>query len=215
MPPLRIYIADDHPFVRLGLRRLLQTFYRVGDIKEAENGKDLIDLVERASPDIVVLDIEMPIMNGFETAKYLVKHYPLIKILVLTMHSEDLFVLRLIDIGVHGFLTKNSSLEELERALYSIADRDFYKNDIVHTAVRNSVTRKKSRQLSDELSSREIEVLMLICKELSPTEISSRLKISEKTFFNHRSHILLKVGVRSNVGLLRYAYQEKLIELPF
>src|SRR5690349_17810821 len=131
MSKLRVYLADDHTFVRKGMIRLLNTFQRIGEIKEASNGKELIELVQAATPDAVILDLEMPGMNGFDTSKYLVDHYPEVKILILTMHTEEVFILNLMELGVHGFLNKNAEPEEVERALYAILDKDFYRNEIV------------------------------------------------------------------------------------
>jgi len=213
MNKLRVYIADDHTFVRKGMIRLLNTFHRIGDIKEAANGKELIDLINDSPPDVVILDLEMPVMNGFETSKYLVEHHPQVKILVLTMHTEEVFILNLMELGVHGFLNKNAEPEEVEEALYSVIDKDFYRNEIVNQALRNGVRRAPNAATSTKLSPRELEILFLICQELTPPEISVRLQISEKTFFNHRTNILSKVGVRGNVGLVKYAYQHGMLEL--
>ena len=213
MSKLKIYIADDHTFVRKGMIRLLNTFQRIGEIKEAANGQEIIQLVEASAPDAVILDLEMPVMNGFDTSKYLVEHYPDIKILILTMHTEEVFILNLMELGVHGFLNKNAEPEEVERALYSILDKDFYRNEIVNQALRKGVRRSPQQSATSKLSPRELEILLLICQELSPPEISSRLKISEKTFFNHRTNLLVKTGVRGNVGLVKYAYQNGILEL--
>lgn len=213
MSELKIYIADDHTFVRKGMMRLLNTFDRVKDVKEAANGKEVISLVEADVPHIVVLDLEMPVMSGFDCAKYLVDNHPNVKILILTMHTEEVFILNLMELGVHGFLNKNAEPEEVERALYAIADRDFYRNDIINKVLQNKIKRQRSVG-STQLSARELEILLLICQELTPVEISKRLQISEKTFFNHRSNVLLKVNARGNVGLVKYAYQYGIIELP-
>lgn len=211
MKKLTVYLADDHTFVRKGMIRLLNTFNRVGDIKEAANGKELIDLMHTAAPHAVVLDFEMPVMNGFETSKYIVEHFPEVKILILTMHTEEIFILNLMELGVHGFLNKNAEPEEVEQALYAVYDKDFYRNEIVNQALRNGI--RRTTTTAAKLTSREVEVLLLICQELTPPEISFRLQISEKTFFNHRTNILTKAGVRGNVGLVKYAYQHGLLEL--
>lgn len=213
MSELKIYIADDHTFVRKGMIRLLNTFERVGDVKEAANGKELISLVQSDAPNIVILDLEMPVLNGFDCAKHLVENHPDVKILILTMHMEEVFILNLMELGVHGFLNKNAEPEEVERALYSIADRDFYRNDIINIVLQNKIKRHRNVG-STHLSARELEILLLICQELTPVEISKRLQISEKTFFNHRSNVLSKVNARGNVGLVKYAYQHGIIELP-
>lgn len=213
MNKLTIYIADDHTFVRSGMTRLLNTFERVGSVKEAANGKELIALIEAATPDIVILDIEMPVLNGVDTSQYLSEHHPDVKILVLTMHTEEFFVNKLLEIGVHGFLNKSAEPKEVEDALHSIADRDFYRNEIMNRVLNNKNIRKKNAS-SSELTPREIEILMLICQDLTSSEICERLKIHEKTFFTHRTNILTKVNVRGNVGLVKYAYQHGLLDLP-
>ena len=193
--------------------RLLNTFNRINEVKEAANGKELIEMIHSSTPDVVILDLEMPVLNGFETSKHILEHYPTIKILILTMHTEEVFILNLMELGVHGFLNKNSEPEEVERALYAVHDKDFYRNEIVNQALRNGIGRVTNTTTTSKLSPRELEILFLICQELSPSEISSRLQISEKTYFNHRTNILSKIGVRGNVGLVKYAYQHGLLEL--
>jgi DNA-binding NarL/FixJ family response regulator len=210
MKKLTIYIADDHTFVRKGMSRLLKTFERVGDVDEAANGKELISMVKKLPPDAVLLDLEMPVMGGNDTAKYLVNQFPEVKIVVLTMHTEEFFVLNLMEIGVHGFLSKNAEPEEVERALYSVIEKDFYRNEIVNNAMLNGV---KKTQTTNKLSPREMEILLLICQEYTPTEISARLQISDKTFFNHRARILEKIEGRGNVSIVKYAYQHGFMEL--
>ena len=207
---LKIYIADDHNIVRKGMARLLKTFSRVEEVQESANGKELIQLIKKQQPDAVILDIEMPEMNGFDTAEYLIGNYPDIKILVLTMHTEDVFISRLMDMGVHGFLSKSSEPEEVELALYSIIDKDFYRSELVNDAILHMKIPTPKPSL-EKLSHREIEILTLICQEQTPDEISKRLNISRKTFFNHRSHIMVKAGVRNSIGLYRYALQHGFI----
>lgn len=209
---IRVYLADDHHVVRKGMVRLLKTFERVSVVEEASNGKELIKLIEAELPDAVIVDVEMPVMGGVEVAKYIANHYPNIKILILTMHVEAVFVHRLMDVGVNGFLSKSAHAHEVEEALYAVVDRDYYRNEIVERALG---------KLSDhflvedfqKLTTREIEILLLICSELTPGEISNRLQISEKTFFNHRTNILTKTRVRNNVGLLRFALERGFIHL--
>lgn len=210
---LIVYLADDHPVVRKGMVRLLSTFSRVGEVLEASNGKELIKLVEKHLPDAVIIDVEMPQLGGVDTAKYINEHFPAVKILVLTMHTEEVIVSRLMDLGVHGFLSKANEPEEIEKALYAIVDKDFYRNAIVDKALSKMNRAKENSDGYTPLSQREIEILLLICQELSPGEISERLSISEKTFFNHRQHILDKTGVRGNVGLVKFAHQKGFIEL--
>ncbi|HLZ16099.1 MAG TPA: response regulator transcription factor [Cyclobacteriaceae bacterium] len=201
---LKVYLAEDHNVVRKGMQRLLNSFDQVGVVKDAANGKELLLLIEEDNPDAVILDVEMPVMGGIEAAKIIADRYPSVKMLVLTMHNEAVFINKLMDIGVHGFLSKSAEPQEVEKALQAIVEKDFYKNEIVKRAwaSRNG---KGSEDRYCKLTNREIEILLLICQELTPGEISERLQISEKTFFNHRANILEKTRARSNVGLIRYA----------
>ncbi len=210
---LLVYLADDHTVVRKGMSRLLSTFSRVGYVREASNGKELIKLIEEKQPDAVILDVEMPVMGGIETARYLNQHFPEVKILVLTMHTEEVFVIKLMDLGVHGLLSKSCEPDEVEKALYAIVDKDFFRNEIVERALRKLQNNEKADKFHQRLTSRELEILMLICQELGPGEISERLKISEKTFFNHRSNILAKTNCRTNVGLVKFAHEKGLLHL--
>jgi two-component system response regulator DegU len=201
---LKVYLAEDHNVVRKGMQRLLNSFDGIETVKEAENGKELMSLIEADEPDAVILDVEMPIMGGIEAAKLIADRHPSVKMLILTMHNEEVFINKLLDIGVHGFLSKSAQPEEVEKAIHSIIEKDFYKNEIVRRAL-NRPNEKNTEEKYCKLTNREIEILLLICQELTPGEISDRLQISEKTFFNHRSNILEKTKARSNVGLIRYA----------
>ncbi len=201
---LKVYLAEDHHVVRKGMQRLLNSFDQIGVVKDAANGKELIKLIEEDNPDAVILDVEMPIMGGIEAAKIIADRYPSVKMLILTMHNEAVFINKLMDIGVHGFLSKSAQPQEVEKALLSIVERDFYKNEIVSRALIKT-TGPKTDEKYCKLTNREIEIMLLICQELTPGEISERLQISEKTFFNHRANILEKTKARSNVGLIRFS----------
>lgn len=202
---LKVYLAEDHNVVRKGMQRLLNSFEQVDVVKDAANGKELLALIEEDNPDAVILDVEMPVMGGIEAAKIIADRYPLVKMLVLTMHNEAVFINKLMDIGVHGFLSKSAEPQEVERALKAIVEKDFYKNDIATKALLSNGHSKTTEEKYCKLTNREIEILLLICQELTPGEISERLQISEKTFFNHRANILEKTNARGNVGLIRYA----------
>ncbi len=204
-PKLKVYLAEDHNVVRKGMQRLLNSFENVDVVKDAANGKELLMLIEEDNPDAVILDVEMPVMGGIEAAKIIADRYPAVKMLVLTMHNEAVFINKLMDIGVHGFLSKSAEPQEVEKALRAIVEKDFYKNDIATKALLANSHNKTTEEKYCKLTNREIEILLLICQELTPGEISERLQISEKTFFNHRANILEKTNARSNVGLIRYA----------
>jgi len=210
---INVYIADDHNVVRDAIVRLLTTFNRVGLVKEAKHGKELIELVKNDPPAVVILDLEMPIMSGMEATRYLADHFPDVKILILTMHTEDFFIQRLLQLGAHGFLTKSAPTEELERALYAVVDFDFYRNDIIEKALMHAQEKEDHTQPYTRLTPREEEILRLICQEYTAKEISERLNISEKTYFNHRANILLKTDCKGNVGLFRFAISKGLFSI--
>lgn len=207
---LILYLADDHHVVRKGLARLLKSFRRVAEVQEASNGKDLLDLVKTKTPHVAIVDIEMPVLNGIEAAKQIIQNYPTVKVLILTMHTEAVFVSRLADYGVHGYVSKSAQPEEVEQAIYSVLDQDFYVNRLLNSAKNTGQSRLECPE--ERLSQRELEVLLLICQELTPGEISKKLNISEKTYFNHRANLLRKVRARNNVGLVLFAKSNRYVD---
>jgi len=207
----KVYIADDHTLFRKAMVALLQTFERVAIVKDAENGKELISLVKAEVPDVAIVDLEMPIMDGSATCEQLIARYPAVKLIILTMHDSNKFILHMMDMGVHAFLLKNAEPEELEKALYSVIEKDFYHNDLVANVLRKNVKEKVPRNKplfqQAELTEREREILVLICQELTMKEIGQRLFLSENTVRNHRVNIMDKVGVNNIVGLVKFAYE--------
>ena len=145
MKKFRVYIADDHTLFRKAMVNLLRTFDRVSEVKDAENGKDLLALIKTERPDVAIVDLQMPIMDGAETCENIIARYPDIKIIILTMHDSEKFILHMMETGVHAFLLKNTEPEELEKAIYSVAEKDFYHNDLVAAVLRKNVKEKKSR----------------------------------------------------------------------
>jgi two-component system, NarL family, response regulator DegU len=211
MKQLKVYIADDHTLFRKAMVNLLRSFERITDVKDAENGKELLTLIKYELPDVVIVDLQMPVMDGSETSAIILQKYPDVKIIILTMHDSSKFILHMMDLGVHAFLLKNTEPDELEKAIYAVADKDFYHNDLVVAVLRKNVNEKKMGQRptfqAAELTEREKEVLLLICQELTMKEIGQRLFLSENTVRNHRVNIMEKVGVNNIVGLVKYAYE--------
>ena len=211
----RVYIADDHKLFRKAMVSLLQTFSRVTAVKDAENGKELLALMKQEVPDVAIVDLQMPIMDGAETCENILQKFPDVKIIILTMHDSGKFILRMMDLGVHAFLLKTTDPDELEKAIYAVAEKDFYHNDLVASVLRKDVKDKK-KQTSPlfqqvVLTEREREILLLICAELTMKEIGQRLFLSENTVRNHRVNIMEKIGVNNIVGLVKYAYETGLV----
>jgi two-component system, NarL family, response regulator DegU len=210
MKQLKVYIADDHTLFRKAMVNLLRSFERVVDVKDAENGKELLTLIKYEVPDVVIVDLQMPVMDGAETSNQIIQKYPDLKIIILTMHDSNKFILHMMELGVHAFLLKNTEPDELEKAIYAVADKDFYHNELVASVLRKNVKDKKPGQRpifqQAELTEREKEILLLICQELTMKEIGQRLFLSENTVRNHRVNIMEKVGVNNIVGLVKFAY---------
>jgi len=211
MKQLKVYIADDHTLFRKAMVNLLRSFERITDVKDAENGKELLTLIKYELPDVVIVDLQMPVMDGSETSAIILQKYPDVKIIILTMHDSNKFILHMMDLGVHAFLLKNTEPDELEKAIYAVADKDFYHNNLVVAVLRKNVNEKRMGQRptfqAAELTEREKEILLLICQELTMKEIGQRLFLSENTVRNHRVNIMEKVGVNNIVGLVKYAYE--------
>ncbi len=211
MKKLKVYIADDHTLFRKAMVNLLRSFDRVSDVKDAENGKELLTLIKNEVPDVAIVDLQMPVMDGTETSTQIIQKYPEVKIIILTMHDSNKYILHMMDLGVHAFLLKNTEPDELEQAIYAVCDKDFYHNELVASVLRKNVKDRKSGQRPNfkpvELTEREKEILLLICQELTMKEIGQRLFLSENTVRNHRVNIMEKVGVNNIVGLVKYAYE--------
>ena len=215
MEKLKVYIADDHTLFRKAIVTMLQTFEGVHEVKDAENGKDLLGLIRKDPPHVALVDLKMPIMDGIETCEILLSKFPEVKIIVLTMHDSDKYILHMMELGVHAFLLKSTEPHELEKAIYAVVEKDFYHNDIVAAVMRRNMREKKSGSRPTfgniDLSDREKEVLKLICHELTIKEIGHKLFLSENTVRNHRVNIMDKIDVKNTVGLVKYAYEIGLI----
>ncbi len=213
---LRVYIADDHTLFRKAMVNLLSTFKRVSEVKDAENGKELLTLMKYDVPDVAIVDLQMPVMDGSETCGAIIQKYPDVKLIILTMHDSEKYILHMMEMGVHAFLLKNTEPDELERAIYAVVEKDFYHNDLVASALRKNFNDKKHTKnpllKSTELSDREKDIVRLLCQELTNKEIGDRLGLSERTVENHRYRILEKLNLKSTIGLVRYAYDSGIIK---
>jgi two-component system, NarL family, response regulator DegU len=215
MRKFKVYIADDHTLFRKAMVNLMKTFDRVDQIKDADNGRELLALIKADIPDVVIVDLQMPVMDGAEVSEAIITKYPDVKIIILTMHDSEKFILHMMETGVHAFLLKNTEPEELEKAIYAVMEKDFYHNDLVAAVLRKNVKEKKSGQRpmfrQNELTEREKEILTLTCQELTIKEIGQKLSLSENTVRNHKVNIMEKVGVNNTVGLVKFAYETGLI----
>ena len=198
---LNVYLAEDHNAVRKAMQSLLSSFEQVNVENDAPNSQELLRWIDENNPDAVILDSEMPVNGLVDAVKIIAKQFPSIKMLVLTMYSEAFFISTQTETGVGGFFNKPAEHEGAEKTLQPIIEEDFYKKQIIV----KDLTNHHVDVVPCKLTNREMEILLLICQDLKPSEISHRLRISEKTFFNHRGNILSKTNSRSNVGLIRFA----------
>ena len=202
---LRIIIADDHQIVIDGLKSLLVQQPHIKVVGEASNGKEALDFVANHAVDIAVLDISMPEMNGVEAAKIIKKEYPDTKILILTMHDGSEFIHELIEIGANGYILKNRGKEEFVEALETISQGEEYiKGQVLNTLLK-AVRKPKSKNV--QFTKREKEVLQLIVNDHTTSEISAKLNIANSTVETHRRNLIEKTGVKSSLGLVRYAVE--------
>ncbi len=219
MRKIKLALCDDHTLFRVGMATILGQIHDFELIMEAGNGQELIDKIARKLPDVVLLDLQMPVMDGTATADYLRENYPLIKIVVLTMHDEDRMVLHLLEKGVSGYLLKDAEAGEVEKAVRKVMDEGVYLNEFVSKAMLRKMTNKPTVQRPVNafynskilLSEREKEVLMLICEGLSTLEISEKIFLSPRTVEGHRLRILEKTGTKNTAGMVAYAFKNSLV----
>ena len=219
MANIRVAITDDQVLFRRGMASIINTFENISIVLEADNGRILLDSLQNFEPipDVVLLDLSMPELNGIETTKLLHVHYPSIKIIILSVYGEDRFVTHLMELGVNAYLFKNVEPEEVERAIRTVIDKDFYFNEAFLNAMKNRLTNKRQKitltdNIPSTLTSREIEVLSLICKQRTAQEIADQLFISVRTVDGHRNNWLEKTGARTSAGLVLFPIKHRLID---
>lgn len=210
---IRIAIADDHQLVRAGIARILQENQDFVIVQQAANGRELLDAIKNTKPDVILLDLEMPILSGRETLIEIRKEYPNIKVLVLTMHNNEAFIVQMMELGANGYLIKNTDPKEVTQAIYKVTESEFYFSDIVSMAMLQGISNPKAmtNQLkSHDLTEREIDVLRLICKEYTTIEIGEALFLSPKTIEGYRKLLMDKTGARNMAGLVLFAVRHGL-----
>ena len=210
----KVLIADDHSIVRAGLRRLIEDSGDMQVVAEAADGREALRLAEKEAPDVVVVDISMPGLDGLEVISRLHMAQPKLPILVLTMHEEGQYVVRAIEAGAMGYLTKQSAPEQLVNAIRKVLSGSRYLTDAAAEALALRVAKGKRGQAPlDELSMRELQVLRRLAMGNTNREIAKMYSISIKTVDTYRSRLLKKLGLRNNAELSRFAIQNRLVNL--
>ena len=217
MKKITVILAEDHQIVREGLRSLLKHEIDIEVIGEAENGREAVNLTRKLRPDVVVMDIAMPLLNGMEATRQIRKDFPETKVLILSAHSDDAYVEQVIELGASGFLLKQSSANNLATAIREAHNGSTFFSPAVFKRLngreRTTVDRAgNARKKSYLLSSREIEVLQLIAEGKPNKQVAAELGISFKTVDKHRQHLMGKLNIHDIAGLTRYAIAEGIIE---
>ena len=209
---IRVLLADDHSIVRAGLRRIVEESGDMQVVAEAANGTEALQMVQSTTPDVAVIDISMPGLDGLEVVSRLKKLHPGLPILILTMHEEGQYVVRAIQAGAMGYITKQSAPEQLVTAILRVHSGQRYLTDEAAEALALRVARGSHAQSPlDSLSMRELQVLRRLAMGHTNREIARAYHISIKTVDTYRARLLKKLGLRNNAELSRFAIQNKLI----
>jgi len=210
---VKIIIVDDHEIFRSGLKMVLGKLDYVKVVGEAENGQEFLDLIRKTTCDIVLMDIEMPIMSGIDATKIATKEFPDLKVISLTMFTEDDYVQSMMDAGVKGFLVKNINKETLHKAITTVAGGGNYYSEELFNFFTRKLNPKEDKKEENKIqfTSREKEILQLLSEGLSNKEIAEVLYVSERTVVGHKSNMLAKTGCKSAISLLAYALRHRLI----
>jgi len=210
---IKVLLADDHSIVRAGLRRIVEESGEMEVVAEASDGKEAIQLVRKAPPDVAVIDISMPGLDGLEVLSRLKALDSQLPVLILTMHEEGQYVVRAIEAGAMGYITKQSAPEQLVRAIRKVHSGHRYLTDEATEALALRIAKGGGSQSPlDSLSMRELQVLRRLAMGQTNREIASAYHISIKTVDTYRSRLLKKLALRNNADLSRFAIQNKLIE---
>jgi len=215
MPGIRVLLADDHKLVRAGIRSLLGKLHDVEVIAEASNGLEAIRLVEENEPQIVLMDLSMPEMNGLEATQHLTRTFPKVRVIILSIYSDEEHVYQALRAGAAGYLLKGSATEELELAIRSVARGETYLSPPVSQPVIMEYILRTHRgpRSRAKLSPRQTQILKLIAEGKTTKQVALALAISVKTVETHRSALMTRVGVRDVAGLVRYAVKIGLVDL--
>lgn len=216
MKKIKYAIADDHKIFRQGLITSLSEYEDLQLVAEAENGEVLLKKIPQSFPDVVLMDLKMPVMDGIAATGYLRQHHPTIRVIVLSMYDDEKFVVHLMENGAAGYLLKNAEPEEIHLAIEAAHLNQYYFTDMVNKALlKKLVSRQAMKPTFNneiELTDREIEVLKLICQEYTAPEISKIVCLSPRTIEGIRAKLIEKIGVKNTAGLVMYAMRNHLTE---
>jgi len=205
--------VDDHDMFRAGVKVLLGKSDKVEFIGEASNGADFLELLENMNPDVVLMDISMPVLDGIETTRQAVKQYPDIKILALSMFGEEEYYYKMIQAGVHGFVLKSSGINELESAIIAVAKgSSFYSQELLRYVFIN-IDSSNITDTNSIFTEEEVSILKLLAQNQSEKDIAKELTLTEASIKDVRKNLMLKAGCNNTAALIMYAFRNKIVSL--
>src|SRR3984893_5383149 len=212
--PIKVAIADDHALFRAGVKTALLGKKDVELIAEADNGMQLLNLLKHFEPDVILLDIQMPIMDGIATLPEIRKNYPGIKVIMLSMHNDHSMISKLMEIGANSYLTKNSDSETIYNAIRTCYEQEFFFNELTNKALLSGLRTKRDAGSNHDISltEKELTVLKLMCEEKTTKEIADIVDISPRTVQAIRDKLKVKTGAKSMAGLVMYAVKNGIIQ---
>lgn len=219
MSNIQLFVVDDHPIFVDGIVNLLKDTPGFEIIGTASNGQEFLDKIKSRQPDIVLMDINMPVMDGIEATKELKLNYPKVKVIALTMFNDIRFIKDLLETGAKGYVLKNISREDLIKAIHTVSEGKPFLDSTVQEKVISSMSatdedefdEKEADAMVQNITSRELEILQLIALGLTSQDISQKLFISKNTVETHRKNLLAKLNVKNTASLLKFAYKKGLV----
>lgn len=212
---IRVAIADDHALFRAGVKTSLSSRKDIQMVAEAENGMQLLNLLKHIQPDVLLLDIQMPIMDGLTALPEVKRLYPDVKVIMLSMHNDHSVITRMMEIGANSYLTKDSDSEMIYQAIKTCYEQEFYFNDLTNKALLNGLRMKRpvEQEVPDvSLNEKEVTILKLMCEEKSTREIAAAVDLSPRTVEAIRDKLKTKTGAKSLAGLIMYAVKAGIVE---
>ncbi len=213
--PIKVAIADDHALFRAGVKTALSAKKDVELIAEADNGMQLLNLLKHIEPDVILLDIQMPIMDGISTLPEIRKINPHVKVIILSMHNDHSMISKLMEIGANSYLTKNSDSETIYQAIKTCYEQEFFFNELTNKALLTGLRTRKNEPehvMDAQLSEKEIRILKLMCEEKTTKEIADIVDISPRTVEAIRDKLKTKTGAKSMAGLVMYAVKKGFVQ---
>ena len=215
MQPVTILLAEDHALVRAGIRALLEQVAWVKEILEASTGREALSLVKLHNPDIVLMDIAMPEMNGLEATARIVQEFPGVRVIVLSMYAHEEYVSRALKTGVSGYLLKDAGVAELELAIMAVARGEIYLSPSVSRHVVEAYVQRRTREPTalERLTPRQREILQLVAEGHTTKEIAEQIHLSSKTVETYRTQLMDQLGLENMAGLIRFAIRSGIVSL--